>query len=241
MEISTQIRLSSDQIEAFHHADFVEDQVRDFQSLMGSLGDGVVVDMGGGCGFLARRLTDAGGHRARVIDMDAASVDECRSLGVEAELGDALAPCPRGDEVAVCFNLVLHHLVGANERETRKLQLRALEAWLDWVDAIFVNEYIYESFIPGASGRLIYEITSSRLLSFIGRQVGRVIKAFRANTFGVGVRFRSHEEWVVLFRDAGFRVVGETRGSNETISPPLRMLLIKAIRRDSYRLEPIKT
>src|SRR3546814_14279285 len=58
--------------------------------------------------------------------------------------------------------------------------------------------------------------------------------SLRANTFGMGVRFRSHKEWRQLFAEAGFHVLDMRTGRNERISPPLRGLLIKAIRRDSF-------
>ena len=238
METVEQRKLAADQVEAFYHEDFVDDQVRDFAALMPDAGSrGVVVDIGGGCGFMAKQLQDTKGVVTRVIDMDPTSVAACAKIGVDARVGDALAPVLAGDEGSACFNLILHHLVGRNEQETRALQVSALRAWRP-VGAVFINEYIYESFVPRASGRFIYEITSSRILSAIGQQVGRVIKSLRANTFGVGVRFRSHDEWRELFAEAGYRVVGTVIGAPEPISPPLRGLLIKVIRRDSYRLEP---
>jgi len=188
-----QIRLAPEQIAAFYHDVFVEDQVRDFRS-MGAAADGeLVVDIGGGCGFFAKRLGDEGGCRTRVLDMDQTSIDRCKSIGVDALIGDALDAHPKGDEDAVCFNLLLHHLVGRNDRDTSALQLKALEAWHGKAKRVFVNEYIYESFGPNISGRLIFQITSSRILSAIARQLARVIPAFRANTFGVGVRFVGFE------------------------------------------------
>lgn len=239
-ETVNQTKLSTAQIEAFYHDEFVEDQVRDFRALVGSAsGKKAIVDIGGGCGFFARRLSDVSGARTRVIDMDPGSIEKCRELGVEGQLGDALAPQPNGDEDVVCLNLILHHLVGRNEDETRALQKRALQAWRGHVRGVFVNEYIYQSFVRYWSGRLIYQITSSQTLSWIGRQAGRIIPAFRANTFGVGVRFRSNEEWRRLFADAGYRVSGYHEGAPERISPPLRGLMIKTIRRDSYFLEPL--
>src|SRR3546814_12378166 len=90
-----------------------------------------------------------------------------------------------------------------------------LSAWRGRARRVFVNEYIYQSFVPGVSGRLIYEITSSKILSFIGRQVSRVLPSLRANTFGIGVRFRSHKEWRQLFAEAGFHVLDMRTGRNE--------------------------
>lgn len=234
-----QRRLSDEQIAAFRHNEFVTDQVADFRDLAPiGAGERVIVDVGGGCGFFARALAKDQMLRTRVVDMDPESVGAARAIGVDAEVGDALAINFRGDEEAGCFNLILHHLVGPDERVTRSLQMKALQAWLGRGRYVFVNEYIYESFVPGLSGWLIYEITANPALSFLCRQVARVIPAFRANTFGVGVRFRSNEGWVKLFDEAGFRVADVKFGVPEPIPKPLRLLLIRTIRRDSFRLEP---
>jgi hypothetical protein len=215
----------------------VADQVRHFGDLLGPSDGSLVLDIGGDCGFFAKGLSDILGYAVRVLEMDPSSVETCLQQGIDARLGDALKPDVRGDEKIVCFNLILHHLVGRNEQETCSLQLRALRAWQGADVKVFVNEYIYQSYIGYMSARLIYQITSSKLLSAFGRIVGRVIPAFRANTFGVGVRFRSHEEWLTMFAKAGFRVIGKRIGDREHISPPLRLLAIKAIRRDSFLLE----
>lgn len=234
-----QAKLSASQIEAFYHDEFATDQVRDFVTLTkGDAPQGAVVDLGGGIGHFAHGLAADSGLRVRVVDSDPVSVERCRERGVEAVAGDALAPRFQGDEEAACFNLILHHLVGKDEPTTRALQIQALTAWREHARFVFVNEYIYESFVGNVSGRLIYAITSSRTLSAIGRAIGRVVPAFRANTFGIGVRFRANREWQALFSEAGFAVTRATTGVPEHISLPLRLLLIKTIRRDSFRLEP---
>jgi hypothetical protein len=237
---SVQETLSVGQLEAFYHDDFVEDQTRDFQKLLAGVDDGlgVTVDVGGGCGFFARRLAEVTGRRLRVLDLDPVSVDTCRKAGVEAVEGDALAPVICGDERIASFNLVLHHLVGRSERLTRELQMRALEGWRRQVRHVFVNEYIYESYAGFFSGWIIYQITSNSVLSAIGRGIAKLIPAFRANTFGVGVRFRAHDEWRALFEQAGFDVLASVQGVEERVAPPLRLLLIRSIRRGSYLLAP---
>lgn len=233
-----QIKLEADQIEAFYHDEFVADQVRDFQSLTVQRQPvGIVADIGGGVGYFASSLSKETDMQLRVIDMDPLSIEACREKGLLAVLGDALDPEIQGDEEIVCFNLILHHLVGRDETSTRALQCRALDAWRGKCHQIFVNEYIYQSFVDHVSGRLIYAITSSRILSMVGRIVSKIIPAFNANTFGVGVRFRSHEEWERLFAGLGYAVVGRRKGEAEKIALPLRLLLIKTIRRDSFLLE----
>ncbi len=238
-EIATQAKLSAGQVQAFYHDEFVIDQVRDFRELVGERGSEQVVDVGGGCGFFAHRLRAIGGYPTRVIDMDPTSIDQCRALGLDAEIGDALDPEVRGDEDVICFNLILHHLVGENERKNRALQLRALRAWHASGAMVFVNEYIYQSVIGRTSPRLIYEVTSSRALSKLGQMASRWLPSLRANTFNVGVRFRSHEDWLELFAEGGFRVVAKRLGEPEPVSLPRRALLIETIRRDSFLLESV--
>lgn len=231
--------LSDEQVESFYHDHFVEDQVRHFTALAGTrVGDGVLADIGGGCGFFARRLAQVTGWKVRVIDMDATSVETCRRHSVDAVQGDALRPHVAGDEQIVCFNLILHHLVADSERGTRGLQIQALAAWRGHARAVFVNEYIYESYIRGCSAALIFGITRSRVLSRIARTLATFVPSLRANTFGVGVRFRDHEAWRGLFGAAGYEVKAVMRGDPEPISLPRRLLLIKCCRRDSFLLEP---
>jgi hypothetical protein len=136
----------------------------------------------------------------------------------------------------VCFNLILHHLVGSSEKETLDFQMRAVTAWKNESVKIFVNEYIYESWIKNFSGWLIYQITKNKFLSAIGNSISKFVPSLKANTFGVGVRFRSNSEWIDIFKNAGFIVEKEIKGDNELISLPRRILLIKEIRRDSFLL-----
>jgi hypothetical protein len=122
---------------------------------------------------------------------------------------------------------------------TRALQKQALSAWLHKVKYIFVNEYVYQSYLGNVSGRLIYEITKNRFLSFIGSAISKIVPSLRANTFGVGVRFRAHDEWAKLFEEGGFRVVARVYGKDDYFALPRRLLLIRTIRRDSFLLAPI--
>lgn len=235
-----QQKLSPSQVAEFYHDEFVQDQARDFGELAKPLDDGVVVDIGGGVGYFAERVRAVFGYPVRVIDMDPESVAQCEARAVPAQRGDALNPPVSGDEGCVCLNLILHHLVGRGEKRTRSLQKAALAAWNSGDTPVFVNEYIYESFVGTVSGRLIYAITSSQLLSAMAGFAARFIPAFRANTFGVGVRFRAHDEWITLFHEVGFKVDAVRIGAEEPVKLPLRLLLIKAIRRDSFLLMPTR-
>lgn len=60
--------LSDEQIEAFYHDQFVEDQACHFVSLFGSnSGLKNVIDMGGGCGFFAKRLKSQADYKVKVV------------------------------------------------------------------------------------------------------------------------------------------------------------------------------
>jgi hypothetical protein len=238
MDTIQQRVLTKDQVEQFYHDVFVTTQIKDFLGVMDEAGlpPCDVIDIGGGVGFFAEALAKASANRPEVVDMDPASVAACHKRGVCAIVGDALNPPPRSESSIVSFNLILHHLVGSSDAATLALQSRALSVWQGKARAIFVNEYIYDSAVGNASGWLIFQITSSQLLSAVGRLVARFVPSLQANTFGTGVRFRAHAEWVALFEGLGYRVAAYRRGPEENVSLARRMLLIKSCRRDSYLL-----
>lgn len=241
-EVVVQRKLAQAQISEFYHDLFVDTQVSHFEALCTPLpvqGPLCVVDIGGGCGFFASAVTKRVGLPTRVIDMDAASVEQCRQNGIEAMVGDALKPPIFGDEAVICFNLILHHLVGANEAATQQLQGGALGVWQGKPIRVFVNEYIYDSYVGNLSGKMIYAVTSSRVLSYLANWVTKIVPSLKANTFGVGVRFRSAAEWVEFFEMRDWRVVEHIRGEEEIVSPARRCLLIKSCRRDSFVLQAI--
>lgn len=227
--------LADANIEPLRHDVFVSDQVDHFTAIQPAK-SGLVFDIGGGCGYFARALRQRFPDiDPTVIDYDRPSIDACRAAGIAALHGDAVAYRPSVAGGSACFNLVLHHLVGDSERATRKLQLAALGNWRD--RPVFVNEYIYDSWLGDAAGRVIYALTASRHLVPALRLIGRIVPALRANTSGVGVRFRSRGAWEKLFREAGFTVAAHSRGREEQVQWLLRPL-IRSIRRDSFLLQP---
>src|SRR5260221_4631526 len=126
-----QVTLSKDQLQAFYHDEFVEDQVRHFVTLLGehATSHKVIEDVGGGCGLFAKRLAQVTGSKVKVIDTDPTAIEACRQAGIEAHEGDAIRPPVGGNEDIVTLNLILHHLVGRSEKITYELQCSALSAW----------------------------------------------------------------------------------------------------------------
>jgi hypothetical protein len=239
-----EVKLAQQQIEHFYKESGAQRQAQDFLTLCpedvenGSID--LVVDVGGGIGAFATQLNALTALPVVVLDSDPVSIRKCNEKHLEnvrAVLGDALDPPAFEGRKCVTFNLILHHLIGRSERETRHLQTKALQAWKGKAHRLFVNEYIYNSYIGHASGRLIFEITSSRLLSRVGSVVAKFVPSLKANTFGVGVRFRATEEWKRLFEEAGFIVLDTIPGAEEPVSLPRRILLIRQKRKVSFLLQ----
>jgi hypothetical protein len=236
-----QRHLAANQIQAFYHKGFVQQQVEHFRRIALPYIDKekVVVDIGGGCGYFAAAISADMRIGTRVLDTDPVGIEFARKIGLDAVLSDAVQPIKKQDEGTACFNLILHHLVGASEKDTKDLQVRSLSAWNDSNVSVFVSEYVYESWLPDFSGWLIFQITRNKTLSAIGSLFARFFPSLKANTFGVGVRFRSSDAWKAIFINSGFSLKKEIRGEKEDISKPRRLLLIKEIRRDSFFLVPI--
>ena len=240
--MTNQKLLSRKQISLFLHSFFVETQIRHFEIISASSHhpQKVLFDIGGGCGYFATAVRRDFDIQVRVMDQDEDSIKIAQKAGVEAFVGDLFTFTSKGDEGTVCFNLILHHLVSSSEKETRSMQIRALSRWSESNVQIFVNEYIYESYLLDLTGWLIYAITSNKMLSLLLSIISKVVPSLRANTFGTGVRFRSNSGWRAIFEEAGFSIQGEIRGMPEKVSLARRLLLISQIRLDSFLLTPCK-
>jgi hypothetical protein len=245
LESVAQVTLGDAQIAAFNTDRNAAEQSARFvhfaRRFSGVTPGRVVVDIGGGNGYFARDLNAATGWTVRVVDSDEKSIRGCLAIGVagvQAVRGDAIEPDILGDEDAVVFNLVLHHLVGRTESDTTVLQERSLAAWRERARFLMVSEISYDSFFFDITGKLIFLVTSSGLLSKVAAFVGRFVPSLRANTLGVGVRFRSKREWVSFFERCGYRVVEVVDGVPEALPFPLRFLFVKQIRSDYFLLVP---
>jgi hypothetical protein len=237
-----QRELAAQQVSEFYHDAFVTTQVEDFRKLF----DGVrlrsakALDIGGGVGHFALAARQQLTLDCTVLDSDMESIARATEVGLKAELGDALTTRLGDDAPVACFNLILHHLVSGRWSTTLALQKQALANQLAGPPdkQLFVNEYVYESYVwQEFASRLIFAVTSSSVLSSIGRAVARFAPSLRANTFGIGVCFHTDRTWRRLFTQAGWRVEQVVEGDLEEISVPRRgVLLLRRCRRNSYRL-----
>ena len=139
-----QTTLSKKQLE-YYYEDFGDDtQTEHFIRLIPQkylLSTNVIVDIGGGVGYFASSIRSRIELKVRILDIDSVAIDQCRNKGLTAIFCDALNPSIQGDEDVVCFNLVLHHLVGEDERSTLNMQKQALNVWKNHAKLIFINEY----------------------------------------------------------------------------------------------------
>jgi len=98
----------------------------------------------------------------------------------------------------ICFNWLLHHLVLRSYDATCRLQLQTIAAARNLLSSrgkICVFEDLYEGiFLDTLPSRIIYQLTSSRILS-------PLIKRMGANTAGCGVCFHSLSQWDEFFRE----------------------------------------
>lgn len=236
--MAKQIKLSEPQIEAFHHSEFVEQQIDSFIRCTSGIATDInsLIDVGGGAGHFASSLSKITGMNVTVLDCDEKSIEYALANGIPALCCDALAPPADLNADIVSFNLILHHMVAKNELESQQLQISLLQTYLDRAKFVFVNEYIYSAFGFDLPGRLIYYLTKSKMFTFVLRFIGQFMSSLRANTLGVGVRFRSESSWLSIFEQAGYSVQAISLGENEPISLPRRLLGITCIRRQSFLL-----
>lgn len=102
------------------------------------------------------------------------------------------------------FNWVLHHFIAHSYAETHALQLEGLRSAYNMLGSEGIV-IIFENFYEGkehtnSPGKLIYQLTSSKLLKPITSALG-------ANTAGVGVCFNSELHWREQLIKAGFNSV----------------------------------
>lgn len=142
----------------------------------------------------------------------------------------------RGRYDLVSMNWLLHHLVTETYAGTRALQSRVLReaaGLLSPGGRVLVMENLYEGTVFRTfPGRLVYELTSSRVLAPVTRRLG-------ANTAGCGLCCLHHTQWQRTFKRCGLGI------SDVLISRPWKLsllrrtvLLLGTIRSVLYWLQP---
>ena len=237
--------LSEEATDAFDHKWLFPVQVEHFSELtpFGRDEPFRLLDVGGGTGLFAQALQEQFPRCSlTILDTSAGSILKAEAKGLRAVHGSILDPPPAlGAEPfdVVVFNMILHHLVGDSDEATednQKNALRVARGLLNKGGRVVLNEYCYSGFVKDdLSGRLIYEITSSRALAGLVRTIGRLFpNHLAANTVGVGVRFRPLLSWARLGTEAGLVLERMIDGPPDPPSLARKcLLLIREVRRSS--------
>ncbi|GJL65038.1 MAG: hypothetical protein NPIRA05_00090 [Nitrospirales bacterium] len=236
--MSEQRILEQRQLQEFYHQEFVDSQSAHIEALLGKRLEGAnVIDVGGGAGFLAQELTAKHGANVIIWDIDDDAIALAHAKGLKAEHRDILKVDVPIETDFCLFNLVLHHLVAANNKNTEAFQSKALSNVSSNSKQIIVHEYVYESILwREFSSWFIFFLTSLGFLKGVLRAVGKIFPSLNANTAGVGVRFHSKSGWKRIFAEANLLVVNEIDGEAEYVSPLRRLLLIKKMHRTTFLL-----
>ena len=203
-------KLDDQQVESFD-TEYVDDaRWRPFNTLINRDfpdGEFSFLDVGGGNGVFADRLL-AEYPKATGTVLDNSEVLLARNVANPRKQ----TICSSAENVAnlgrkydlICINWVLHHLVGDSYRKSRQNQLATLQALRGLLTergrvSIYENNY-HGWLFQDLPGRMIFELTSSKLLSPIVGKIG-------ANTAGVGVCFLSQRQWVDTVSKAGYELL----------------------------------
>jgi len=170
-----------------------------------------IADIGGGIGSVGLALvTELPGILVDVIDSSELAAAQFNTHdGLNLISRDYFDWSTTSKYDALIFRTVLHHFVAASARETRQLQIAALEkakGLLKDDGLVFVTENFYEPILgTDLSGELIYQLTKLK-------SPARLFRSMGANTAGEGgVRFRSYAAWKELFSLSGFDIVSVLR------------------------------
>jgi hypothetical protein len=164
----------------------------------------IALDVGGGVGIVAQAICESLNNvNIDVIDNSyLAKINFVKSPRQKLLFENFFDFLPNQKYNVVILRTVLHHFVGKSEKETAKLQIKALKKIYSQVLAddgiLFVVENFYEPlFGVDLTGRIIFEATSLKGPEKIFRKLG-------ANTAGEGVRFRSIKKWTEMFAHCGY-------------------------------------
>ncbi len=170
-----------------------------------------LLDVGGGNGRFVDGLLHAFPlARGVLIDLAQSMVARNRSHPRKTALiGDANSfpeEVVRHRYDLITLNVLLHHLVGDNDNDTRHNVLRCinkLRLLLSAHGRLIVYEQVYDRWFEAGPepGAIVYGLTRLR-----NPLVVPVLRRMGANTAGVGVRFRSRTEWRRLFTSAGYDI-----------------------------------
>lgn len=170
-------------------------------------GDFSFLDVGGGNGVFADRLLEYyPNSRGTVLDNSQLLLNKNNIHDRKTIICDSVENLSKITEKydLICFNWLLHHLVGSSYAETRKNISAAIEAVIPLLTdrgRISIFENMYNGLIvDGLPSKLIFRLTSSKIISGFIKKMG-------ANTAGIGVCFLSQQQWTKTLNNTNLNLL----------------------------------
>lgn len=195
------------------------------------------VDVGGGNGLFADRvLANYPQSQGTVLDSSELLLSKnTKNTRKKIIRADALDLVNFGNYDIIFCNWVLHHLVktGSYTQTTKNLEIffDSSRKVLSSRGRLSIFEIDYNGFIDDLPGKSIFHLTSSKFIAPLTSKLG-------ANTAGVGVCFRSHNEWVRKIEKSGYKILSYTQDSEDTPLSLMKkyLLFIKKVTGGHYWL-----
>ncbi len=168
------------------------------------------LDVGGGNGVFADRLLDYyPNSKGTVLDNSQLLLDKNQTNPRKTIICDSVKNLSAIENQydLICFNWLLHHLIGYSYPETRSNMLTAIKAVLPLLSSqgrISIFENMYNGLIfDGLPSKLIFTLTSSKIIAGLIKKMG-------ANTAGVGVCFLSQQQWIETISKTSLKLLQYT-------------------------------
>jgi ubiquinone/menaquinone biosynthesis C-methylase UbiE len=191
-------------------------------------GDFSFLDLGGGNGIFSDRLL----HRypaARCVVLDNSELligrnqPNPRKSIILASVDEMDSKLANQQFDIIFMNWLLHHLVADSYSQTRKnvqSVLRSATRHLTPGGRVSVFENLCDGILlDGLPSHLIFHITSSHLLAPLTKKLG-------ANTAGVGVCYRSGQQWLDLFGECGLAAKYSESEQEQWDMPTMQKILL---------------
>jgi O-methyltransferase domain len=188
-------------------------------------GDFNFLDVGGGNGVFADRLLEYYPNaKGTVLDNAQVLLDKNQINPRKTIICDSVENLNsiKTKYDLICFNWLLHHLIGNSYSETRKNMSTAINAVIPLLTphgkvSIFENMYNGLA-INGLPSQIIFTLTSSKAISGLIKKMG-------ANTAGVGVCFLSQKQWIETINKTGLKLLKYTDDEKWIIPVKWRVFL----------------
>jgi Methyltransferase domain len=188
-------------------------------------GDFSFLDVGGGNGVFADRLLEYYPmSRGAVLDNSQLLLNKNVANSRKTIICDSVENLNELETKydLICFNWLLHHLIGNSYVETRKNISTAINTVIPLLTdrgrvSIFENMY-NGSVIDGLPSLLIFTLTSSKAIAGFTKKMG-------ANTAGVGVCFLSQKQWVQVLDKTSLKILKYSDDDKWPVKLRLRVFL----------------